>query len=108
MWNVFYFQGWTKFYEFSLSDLRAGFEIIDRLFEGRSIANWTVVGNSLHLQKINNWKMWRLLIDEYLLKISHLNSKYESAYLCGTIYGKWTEFIKDFVLAMPLLKVFLH
>ncbi|XP_077466766.1 cytoplasmic dynein 2 heavy chain 1 isoform X1 [Stigmatopora argus] len=27
-------QGWTKFYEFSLSDLRAGFEIIDRLFEG--------------------------------------------------------------------------
>ncbi|XP_029699181.1 cytoplasmic dynein 2 heavy chain 1 isoform X3 [Takifugu rubripes] len=27
-------QGWTKFYEFSLSDLRASFEIIDRLFEG--------------------------------------------------------------------------
>ncbi|KAK7812802.1 LOW QUALITY PROTEIN: hypothetical protein U0070_019828, partial [Myodes glareolus] len=28
-------QGWTKFYEFSLSDLRAGYNIIDRLFDGR-------------------------------------------------------------------------
>lgn len=27
-----YFQGWTKFYEFGLSDLRSGAEIIDRLF----------------------------------------------------------------------------
>lgn len=33
-WCVCVAQGWTKFYEFSLSDLRAGFEIIDRLFEG--------------------------------------------------------------------------
>ena len=33
--NLLLFQGWTKFYEFSLSDLRAGFEIIDRLFEGK-------------------------------------------------------------------------
>lgn len=32
--SVCFSQGWTKFYEFSLSDLRAGFEIIDRLFEG--------------------------------------------------------------------------
>lgn len=32
-------QGWTKFYEFSMSDLRAGFEIIDRLFEGRGAGN---------------------------------------------------------------------
>lgn len=30
-----FIQGWTKFYEFSMADLRAGFEIIDRLFEGR-------------------------------------------------------------------------
>ena len=28
------FQGWTKFYEFSLSDLRAGADIIDRLCVG--------------------------------------------------------------------------
>ncbi|KAM4743047.1 cytoplasmic dynein 2 heavy chain 1 isoform 3-T4 [Anableps anableps] len=36
-------QGWTKFYEFSLSDLRAGFEIIDRLFEGDKIFQWEFV-----------------------------------------------------------------
>ena len=29
-------QGWTKFYEFSLSDLRAGADIINRLSVGRS------------------------------------------------------------------------
>lgn len=50
----FYCQGWTKFYEFSLSDLRAGFEIIDRLFEGKRAWNYApvhsiTVGNSLHL-----------------------------------------------------------
>ena len=28
---VFIFQGWTKFYEFGMSDLRAGAVIIDRL-----------------------------------------------------------------------------
>uniref|UniRef100_A0A3Q0T4R8 Cytoplasmic dynein 2 heavy chain 1 n=1 Tax=Amphilophus citrinellus TaxID=61819 RepID=A0A3Q0T4R8_AMPCI len=36
-------QGWTKFYEFSLSDLRAGFEIIDRLFEGGKQFQWAFV-----------------------------------------------------------------
>ncbi|CAG6004611.1 unnamed protein product [Menidia menidia] len=36
-------QGWTKFYEFSLSDLRAGFEIIDRLFEGGKFFQWEFV-----------------------------------------------------------------
>ncbi|XP_047450013.1 cytoplasmic dynein 2 heavy chain 1 isoform X3 [Mugil cephalus] len=36
-------QGWTKFYEFSLSDLRAGFEIIDRLFEGGKLFQWEFV-----------------------------------------------------------------
>ncbi|TRY83670.1 hypothetical protein DNTS_027964 [Danionella cerebrum] len=36
-------QGWTKFYEFSLSDLRAGFEIIDRLFEGGKSFQWEFV-----------------------------------------------------------------
>ncbi|KAJ8798090.1 hypothetical protein J1605_001581 [Eschrichtius robustus] len=29
-------QGWTKFYEFSLSDLRAGYSIIDRLFDAQA------------------------------------------------------------------------
>eukprot|EP00064_Thunnus_orientalis_P009632 superscaffoldBa00001237_g9657 len=36
-------QGWTQFYEFSLSDLRAGFEIIDRLFEGGKTFQWEFV-----------------------------------------------------------------
>ncbi|KAM9852784.1 cytoplasmic dynein 2 heavy chain 1 isoform 4-T4 [Aulostomus maculatus] len=36
-------QGWTKFYEFSLSDLRAGFEIIHRLFEGGKAFQWEFV-----------------------------------------------------------------
>ncbi|KAI1893942.1 hypothetical protein AGOR_G00128840 [Albula goreensis] len=38
-------QGWTKFYEFSLSDLRAGFEIIDRLFDvaGTKDLQWDFV-----------------------------------------------------------------
>ncbi|XP_028975291.2 cytoplasmic dynein 2 heavy chain 1 isoform X3 [Esox lucius] len=36
-------QGWTKFYEFSLSDLRAGFEIIDRLFESGKAFQWEFV-----------------------------------------------------------------
>ncbi|KAJ8280434.1 hypothetical protein GJAV_G00054510 [Gymnothorax javanicus] len=36
-------QGWTKFYEFSLSDLRAGFEIIDRLFDGAKDIQWEFV-----------------------------------------------------------------
>ncbi|XP_034460809.1 cytoplasmic dynein 2 heavy chain 1 isoform X1 [Hippoglossus hippoglossus] len=36
-------QGWTKFYEFSMSDLRAGFEIIDSLFEGGKSFQWEFV-----------------------------------------------------------------
>ncbi|CAF93625.1 unnamed protein product, partial [Tetraodon nigroviridis] len=36
-------QGWTKFYEFSLSDLRASYEIIDRLFEGGKPFDWEFV-----------------------------------------------------------------
>ncbi|XP_069495113.1 cytoplasmic dynein 2 heavy chain 1 isoform X2 [Ambystoma mexicanum] len=36
-------QAWTKFYEFSLSDLRAGYDIIDRLFEGTKDCKWEFV-----------------------------------------------------------------
>uniref|UniRef100_H2M4S9 Cytoplasmic dynein 2 heavy chain 1 n=1 Tax=Oryzias latipes TaxID=8090 RepID=H2M4S9_ORYLA len=36
-------QGWTKFHEFSLSDLRAGFDIIDRLFEAGKTVQWDFV-----------------------------------------------------------------
>ncbi|XP_056467776.1 cytoplasmic dynein 2 heavy chain 1 isoform X1 [Gadus chalcogrammus] len=36
-------QGWTKFYEFSLSDLRAAYEIIDRLFDGGKTFQWEFV-----------------------------------------------------------------
>ncbi|MEJ1281076.1 hypothetical protein NN561_012023 [Cricetulus griseus] len=38
-----YHQGWTKFYEFSLSDLRAGYNIIDRLFDGTKDVQWEFV-----------------------------------------------------------------
>ncbi|ERE75684.1 dynein heavy chain 12, axonemal-like protein [Cricetulus griseus] len=36
-------KGWTKFYEFSLSDLRAGYNIIDRLFDGTKDVQWEFV-----------------------------------------------------------------
>ncbi|CAG2190736.1 DNCH2 [Mytilus edulis] len=36
-------QGWTKFYEFSLSDLRAGADIIDRLCKSGSEVQWQFV-----------------------------------------------------------------
>ncbi|XP_043547742.1 cytoplasmic dynein 2 heavy chain 1 isoform X2 [Chiloscyllium plagiosum] len=51
-------QGWTKFYEFSLSDLRAGFEIIDRLFEERKDVQWEFVRglleNAIYGGRIDN------------------------------------------------------
>ena len=37
-------QGWTKYYEFSMSDLRAGADIIDRLSAGRGNVEF-VLGN---------------------------------------------------------------
>lgn len=63
-----FIQGWTKFYEFSLSDLRAGFEIIDRLFEGRGAANnhYNAVKGSAVLcspygnEKWNLWVLWSI------------------------------------------------
>ncbi|XP_065136472.1 cytoplasmic dynein 2 heavy chain 1 [Paramisgurnus dabryanus] len=51
-------QGWTKFYEFSLSDLRAGFEIIDRLFEGGKVCQWEyahgLLENAIYGGRIDN------------------------------------------------------
>ncbi|KAM6946318.1 LOW QUALITY PROTEIN: cytoplasmic dynein 2 heavy chain 1 [Aplochiton taeniatus] len=51
-------QGWTQFYEFSLSDLRAGFEIIDRLFEGGKAFQWDFVHglleNAIYGGRIDN------------------------------------------------------
>ncbi|KAF3692878.1 Cytoplasmic dynein 2 heavy chain 1 [Channa argus] len=51
-------QGWTKFYEFSLSDLRAGFEIIDRLFEGGKPFHWEFIhgllDNAIYGGRIDN------------------------------------------------------
>ncbi|XP_034023634.1 cytoplasmic dynein 2 heavy chain 1 [Thalassophryne amazonica] len=51
-------QGWTKFYEFSMSDLRAGFEIIDRLFEGGKAFQWEFVHglleNAIYGGRIDN------------------------------------------------------
>ena len=37
-------QGWVKFYEFSLGDLRAGTEVIDMVTTGKNIDWETVVG----------------------------------------------------------------
>lgn len=56
-------QGWTQFYEFSLSDLRAGFEIIDRLFEGKRavIKDHSAVDTSaLYAHSNVNWNLWGL------------------------------------------------
>ncbi|KAM9317805.1 cytoplasmic dynein 2 heavy chain 1 [Pholidichthys leucotaenia] len=58
-------QGWTKFYEFSLSDLRAGFEIIDRLFEGGKHFQWEFVHglleNAIYGGRIDNPSDLRIL-----------------------------------------------
>ncbi|XP_026049501.1 cytoplasmic dynein 2 heavy chain 1 isoform X1 [Astatotilapia calliptera] len=58
-------QGWTKFYEFSLSDLRAGFEIIDRLFEGGKQFQWEFVHglleNAIYGGRIDNPSDLRIL-----------------------------------------------
>ena len=35
--RVYIPQGWSKFYEFSLSDLRAGANLIDRLFSQKGM-----------------------------------------------------------------------
>ncbi|KAJ3590900.1 hypothetical protein NHX12_008848, partial [Muraenolepis orangiensis] len=58
-------QGWTKFYEFSLSDLRAGYEIIDRLFEGGKSFQWEFVHglleNAIYGGRIDNPSDLRIL-----------------------------------------------
>ncbi|NXK72907.1 DYHC2 protein, partial [Amazona guildingii] len=58
-------QGWTKFYEFSLSDLRAGFDIIDRLFEGYKDFQWEFVHglfeNAIYGGRIDNYFDMRVL-----------------------------------------------
>ncbi|KAG7470921.1 hypothetical protein MATL_G00119020 [Megalops atlanticus] len=58
-------QGWTKFYEFSLSDLRAGFEIIDRLFDGGKELQWEFVHglleNAIYGGRIDNLSDLRIL-----------------------------------------------
>uniref|UniRef100_A0A8C4JN30 Cytoplasmic dynein 2 heavy chain 1-like n=1 Tax=Dromaius novaehollandiae TaxID=8790 RepID=A0A8C4JN30_DRONO len=58
-------QGWTKFYEFSLSDLRAGFDIIDRLFEDSKDFQWEFVHglfeNAIYGGRIDNYFDMRVL-----------------------------------------------
>uniref|UniRef100_A0A8C0I8A9 Cytoplasmic dynein 2 heavy chain 1 n=1 Tax=Bubo bubo TaxID=30461 RepID=A0A8C0I8A9_BUBBB len=58
-------QGWTKFYEFSLSDLRAGFDIIDRLFEGSKDFQWEFVHglfeNAIYGGRVDNYFDMRVL-----------------------------------------------
>ncbi|KAL8191060.1 UNVERIFIED_CONTAM: Cytoplasmic dynein 2 heavy chain 1 [Gekko kuhli] len=58
-------QGWTKFYEFSLSDLRAGYDIIDRLFDGPKDFQWEFVHglleNAIYGGRIDNYFDMRVL-----------------------------------------------
>ncbi|XP_053164065.1 cytoplasmic dynein 2 heavy chain 1 isoform X1 [Hemicordylus capensis] len=58
-------QGWTKFYEFSLSDLRAGYDIIDRLFDGPKGFQWEFVHglleNAIYGGRIDNYFDMRVL-----------------------------------------------
>ncbi|XP_075274100.1 cytoplasmic dynein 2 heavy chain 1 isoform X3 [Opisthocomus hoazin] len=58
-------QGWTKFYEFSLSDLRAGFDIIDGLFEGSRDFQWEFVHglfeNAIYGGRVDNYFDMRVL-----------------------------------------------
>ncbi|XP_075054902.1 cytoplasmic dynein 2 heavy chain 1 [Mixophyes fleayi] len=58
-------QGWTKFYEFSLSDLRAAYDIIDRLFEGGRSFQWDFVHglleNAIYGGRIDNFFDLRVL-----------------------------------------------
>ncbi|XP_077154626.1 cytoplasmic dynein 2 heavy chain 1 isoform X5 [Ranitomeya variabilis] len=58
-------QGWTKFYEFSLSDLRAAYDIIDRLFEGGRTFQWDFVTglleNAIYGGRVDNYFDFRVL-----------------------------------------------
>ncbi|XP_032214095.1 cytoplasmic dynein 2 heavy chain 1 isoform X5 [Mustela erminea] len=58
-------QGWTKFYEFSLSDLRAGYSIIDRLFDGTKDVQWEflhgLLENAIYGGRIDNYFDLRVL-----------------------------------------------
>ncbi|KAJ7398962.1 hypothetical protein BTVI_119896 [Pitangus sulphuratus] len=58
-------KGWTKFYEFSLSDLRAGFDIIDTLFEGFKDFQWEFVHglfeNAIYGGRVDNYFDMRVL-----------------------------------------------
>ncbi|XP_026115691.1 cytoplasmic dynein 2 heavy chain 1-like [Carassius auratus] len=79
-------QGWTKFYEFSLSDLRAGYEIIDSLFEGGKAFQWEFVHglleNAIYGGRIDNVCDLRVLrsylqqfFNAQLLSQSHTHSR---------------------------------
>ncbi|XP_053312461.1 cytoplasmic dynein 2 heavy chain 1 isoform X2 [Spea bombifrons] len=58
-------QGWTKFYEFSLSDLRAAYDIIDRLYEGGRDFQWDFVQglleNAIYGGRVDNYFDLRVL-----------------------------------------------
>uniref|UniRef100_W5MJK1 Cytoplasmic dynein 2 heavy chain 1 n=1 Tax=Lepisosteus oculatus TaxID=7918 RepID=W5MJK1_LEPOC len=77
-------QGWTKFYEFSLSDLRAGFDIIDRLFEGSRDVQWEFVHglleNAIYGGRIDN-----------LFDLRILRSYLEQFFNCRLITGSQTR-----------------
>lgn len=68
----FYLQGWTKFYEFSFGDLRAGADIIDRLCTSSSgQVRWPFVhglfANAIYGGRVDNTFDLKVL-ESYLLQ----------------------------------------
>ncbi|XP_038617598.1 cytoplasmic dynein 2 heavy chain 1 [Tachyglossus aculeatus] len=78
-------QGWTKFYEFSLSDLRAGYNIIDRLFDGTKDFQWEFVHglleNAIYGGRIDNYFDLRVLR-------SYLEQFFNSSVIGGSHHGR--------------------
>ncbi|XP_019385809.1 PREDICTED: cytoplasmic dynein 2 heavy chain 1 [Crocodylus porosus] len=87
-------QGWTKFYEFSLSDLRAGYDIIDRLFDGAKHIQWEFVHglfeNAIYGGRIDNYFDMRVLrsyleqlFNSTIIGGSHLRGKKMTRFPCS-------------------------
>ncbi|XP_029458286.1 cytoplasmic dynein 2 heavy chain 1 [Rhinatrema bivittatum] len=84
-------QAWTKFYEFSLSDLRAGYDIIDRLFDGSKDFQWEYVHglleNAIYGGRVDNYFDLRVLrsyleqfFNSQVIGGSHLKGKKMTAF----------------------------
>nr|XP_026693267.1 cytoplasmic dynein 2 heavy chain 1-like isoform X1 [Ciona intestinalis] len=74
-------QGWTKFYEFSLGDLRAAATIIDQLFSGTADVQWQsmhgLMENAIYGGRVDNVFDMRVLT-------SYLSHYFDSDLLSGS------------------------